>query len=98
TGGQMASRTARKRRTRRAAGRRDDREICPDQPACIEFDIECNQKSIKVVDIEILNEAPDGNTWTKVDPTLIDAQGRAAALAALKKTATDGQYLHDCED
>lgn len=88
-----ARRRSRVKRARRAG----DRPLCLDRPFCVSAEVEFDRKSIRVNKVELFD--PDaGGVWAFVPEADLSAQARAAALAALKRTATDGSTEPQCAD
>jgi len=102
-GAAMRKKTAQTLETisRRNTRQRDDdqADIC-DSPLCFRFDVEFDPKTISLSGVELYDpDAKDEDEiWRRYDVSLLNAQGKAAALAALKRAAEDGMLDIDCAD
>ena len=69
-----------------------------DSPLCLQFEVEFDSKTFKLVRLHLPD--PEGDPEKSIDVPLkmLDAQGRNAALKALKKATPKGLYETECDD
>ncbi len=98
----MAKKAARKARSKRRTKSRAEGPagyICLNKPVCYAFDVQFRPNTVQLDSVDLFDpQAGGGNPWTTINVNLLSAQGTAAAMAALRRAATNGEFILDCDD